>query len=63
MYFLIVQALYYRYRPSYISHYFIEIKVIAKTKYSISVLYSSGYSTATGLTPKTSDSKGYVAWS
>lgn len=41
----------------------IEIKGIAKTKYSISVLYSSGYSTAAGLTSKTSDSKGYVTWS
>ena len=33
------------------------------TNYSIKVMYSSGYSEAAGLYPKTSDGKGKVIWS
>lgn len=33
------------------------------TNYSITVQYSSGYSTAAGLYPKRSDADGYVSWS
>lgn len=40
----------------------VKIKGEPHTLYSITVTYSSGPSTATGLQPKESDASGYVAW-
>ncbi len=40
----------------------ISVKALPNTSYSISVVYSSGPSTAKGLEPKMSDSNGNVFW-
>ena len=41
---------------------YISIRALPNTEYSISVEYSSGYSTADGLYTKTSDTNGFVRW-